>query len=286
MAEVGGEPAWDMPLADAFFDPTFIASDGVNGTNHVEQVLLGLSTSRAHEIDVKVTDAVRNFLFGAPGSGGMDLAALNIQRGRDHGLPSYNETRLTYGLSPATSFRDITSDRKVRRKLRQLYGSVDEVDSWVGALAEDHVPGSSVGELTLTAIVEEFSRLRDGDRYFYTGDMELMENAAIESVIDLSSITLSEIIEANTGLDCVPDNVFRVGHGVLNSLFDHLNDLFGRIDGFLGHFGDIEIDGVRGWFETPPQLPSGSDVLNVPEPAAFSLAMIVALGSLMRRRRV
>jgi len=43
---------------------------------------------------------VRNFLFGPPGAGGFDLASLNIQRGRDHGLPSYNGARCLMGLTP------------------------------------------------------------------------------------------------------------------------------------------------------------------------------------------
>lgn len=52
-----------------------------------------------------VIDDVRNFLFGPPGSGGMDLPALNIQRSRDMGLPSYNQARLDFGLPAAANLR-------------------------------------------------------------------------------------------------------------------------------------------------------------------------------------
>ena len=37
----------------------------------------------------------------------LDLCAINIQRGRDHGLPSYNEARLAFGLSRVSRFEDI-----------------------------------------------------------------------------------------------------------------------------------------------------------------------------------
>lgn len=277
MARMPGSEADTLPMKDAFFNPDFIASDGTGDTHHMDQILLGLTTTIAEEIDTKITDGVRNFLFGDPGSGGMDLAALNIQRGRDHGMPSYNEMRLAYGLSPAQSFADITRNRKVQRKLERLFGTVHDIDSWVGGLAEDHIRGGSVGELIYTAVMDQFTALRDGDRFFYMGDDELMDNSAVEAVVDLTRISLSDIIAMNTSIPHVPRDVFVVdrfggNHGGfqtvfdgIHGIFDHLNDFFDNFPG--GHGG--------GHF--------GMHIFNVPEPSTFALALLGAL-ALSRRR--
>ncbi|MFM8633799.1 MAG: peroxidase family protein [Planctomycetia bacterium] len=66
-----------LALRDAFFNPTPLSEVGIDG------IVKYLASSRAQEIDTRVVDDVRNFLFGAPGQGGFDLASLNIQRGRD-----------------------------------------------------------------------------------------------------------------------------------------------------------------------------------------------------------
>ena len=77
-----------LSLAASFFDPSLIESDGI------EPILRGLASQECQELDARLIDEVRNFLFGSPGAGGFDLAALNIQRGRDHGIPDYNSTRV------------------------------------------------------------------------------------------------------------------------------------------------------------------------------------------------
>ena len=91
-----------VALRDAFFNPAEVFDNGV------DSLLLGLASKRAQGIDPLLVDDVRNFLFGPPGSGGFDLAALNLQRGRDHGLGSLNAVRDDLGLSPYASFLDMT----------------------------------------------------------------------------------------------------------------------------------------------------------------------------------
>src|SRR5207248_1833447 len=125
-----GVPVRDeIPLSQAFFNPPELAQQGIS------PILKYLASDPSSEIDSTIVNSVRNFLFGPPGAGGFDLAARNIQRGRDHGLANYNATRSAYGLPAVTSFAQITSDVSLQQRLQQLYGNVNNIDLWVGALA-------------------------------------------------------------------------------------------------------------------------------------------------------
>ncbi|MCA9114007.1 MAG: peroxidase family protein [Planctomycetaceae bacterium] len=193
-----------LPLRDAFFNPGFLSSS----PERVDQLLLGLTTQPAQELDVRIVDDVRNFLFGAPGAGGLDLASLNIQRGRDHGLPDYNSLREAWGLQRVTSFAEISTDEEIQTHLAELYDSVDSIDPWVGGLAEDHAHrGMSVGRLMAAIIRDQFERLRDGDRFYWIRDPGLRD-PDIRGVINLYTRRLAEVIEDNTDLENVPLEVF------------------------------------------------------------------------------
>lgn len=150
-----------LPLRDAFFAPQEIVERGI------EPLLRGLKAQPAREVDTRIVDDVRNFLFGAPGADGFDLAAFNVQRGRDHGLPDLNGLRTAYGLAPYASFAEITPDPQAQQALAEVYPSVDDVDLWVGGLVEPHRPGAMVGETFFTILKDQFERLRDGDRFWY-----------------------------------------------------------------------------------------------------------------------
>jgi hypothetical protein len=194
-----------LPLRDAFFNPEFLAGN----PNNVDLLLAGFTRQRAQEIDSMIVDDVRNFLFGPPGAGGLDLASLNIQRGRDHGLPGYNELREAYGLDPMASFADVSSDPVTVMALASVYDSVDDIDPWVGGLAEDHLPGASVGELVAAVLVDQFTRLRDGDPYFFLGDPDLAQ-AQMHMIIQLHKVTLSDVIRWNTSAKTIGNNAFFV----------------------------------------------------------------------------
>lgn len=190
-------PGGSLELRHAFFNPQAIYDDGI------EPYLRGLLVSQSEEIDTYVIDDVRNFLFGPPGAGGLDLAAINIQRGRDLGLPSYNQARIDFGLPAVTAFSEITSDPVVAMRLEQAYGSVDKIDVWVGGMAEDHVPGAQVGPLFQKIIADQFARVRDGDRYYFENGQFTADEMTL-----IRSTRLSSLIERNTGITGLPDNVF------------------------------------------------------------------------------
>ena len=93
--------------------------------------------------------------------------------------------------------------------MASVYGTVDNVDAWVAMIAEDHYAGTSMGSLALTIMYKQFERLRDGDRFFFTGDPDL-ESDLVKSVIDLDALTLGHIIQWNAGVTRLQDNVFFV----------------------------------------------------------------------------
>jgi len=203
-----GTSAGSISLRDSFFNPQEITDNGI------DSLLLGLASQKSQTIDAFIVDDVRNFLFPA-GNGGLDLAAVNIQRGRDHGLPSYNEARRGLGLGGYTSFDQITSDAEIAQRFRDIYGTtdgqdnIDLVDLWIGGIAEDAYNGGMVGELFNVIISDQFQRLQDGDRFFYLADQDLLN-----LVPDIGDTRLSDIIVRNTDITTIQDNAFIVAKDV------------------------------------------------------------------------
>jgi hypothetical protein len=196
--------AGHLSLAEAFFDPSLIEEEGI------DSILRGLAAQKCQELDAHLIDEVRNFLFGPPGAGGFDLASLNIQRGRDHGIPDFNSARVGLGLEPVGFMSDIAVDDIDADALSSVYDSPEQVDLWVGALCEKDVPDSMVGETYQRILVDQFIRLRDGDRFYYESALPL------EMVDMINDQSLSKIIKRNTGIgEELPENVFVVGGEIL-----------------------------------------------------------------------
>ena len=263
LEEDGAEiSAGAIALRDAFFNPDAIGENG-----GIDPILRGLAGSTASELDNQVVEDVRSFLFSpVPGSPGLDLAAINIQRGRDLGVASYNELREALELGRAATFSDITSDADLAAKLEQVYGDVDLVDAWVGGLAEDAHGGGMLGELFATIIIDQFTRLRDGDPYWSKAKGGLSPVEARE----IWDTTLADVIEANTDVGTMQAEAFmahtRIGG---TELGDDLtgtdaSDLilgFGGDDSLTGGAGDDEMHGGAGADRFYFAPDSGHDVI-------------------------
>lgn len=202
----------DLPLIDSF-DVTNLFS---NDPNLVDNILRGAAFQSAESVDTKLVENFRN--------AGSDQAALNIQRGRDHGLADYNTLRDSLNrlrstlnetpLPPVTSFTEITSDPELQGELTEIYGDVNNIDMWVGMLAEDHLPGSSLGETAGEVIKLTFQRLRDADRFYYenpiSNDLETSGLFTPEEIAELRQTQLSDIILRNTNIapEELQENIF------------------------------------------------------------------------------
>ncbi len=194
-----GQSIGGLDLSMAFFNPAEVTGPGI------EPYLRGLASQVDQRVDSYIVDGLRNFLFGPPGAGGFDLASLNIQRGRDHGLPRYNEVRRNFGLTAKASFAEISSDPVIQSNLAAVYAAPEDIDLWVGALAEDHYNNGLVGELIFTIVKDQFTRARDGDRFWYQTYLPASVVQALEAQ------PLSTIIKRNTPIGSeLQRNVFRV----------------------------------------------------------------------------
>jgi peroxidase len=166
----------DVALGQALFAPNLITATGI------EPYLRGLARQIPQEVDGYIIDNVRNFQIGGTRvTGGFDLASLNMQRGRDNGLPSYNQVRIDYGLPPKATFNDVTSNTEFQTRLAAAYTSPDDADLWTVGICEDHFNGGLVGETFFTILKEQFQRSRDGDRFWYEGYLDATTLATVQA---------------------------------------------------------------------------------------------------------
>ena len=135
---VQGKTTSDLELKDVFFETPadFAANGGADG------LFRHLGADLSNKFDVHIIDHLRN-LFAPPD--GVDLAAINIQRDRDLGLGTLNETREALGLTKYTSFDQITDDAETAQALKVAYNNIDSIDLWTGGLSETTVGGTMIG---------------------------------------------------------------------------------------------------------------------------------------------
>ncbi len=117
-----------------------------------------------------------------------------------------NTVRVDFGLKPYTDFDQITDDMEVVAKLKELFKNIDEIDAWVGMLAEKHVKGAFVGQTHFAVFVNQFSRLRDCDRFWYERKGHFFHQ---EQLKEIKMTRYSDLWRRNTNEKGFQRNVFR-----------------------------------------------------------------------------
>ncbi|WP_460894921.1 peroxidase family protein, partial [Ramlibacter monticola] len=269
----------DKTLIEAFLNPVGFNNNGdLSPEEAAGAIVRGMTRQVGNEIDEFVTSAVRNNLLGLP----LDLAALNIARGRDTGLPSLNEARREFftqtsesKLAPYTSWVDLTQHLKHEASAINFiaaYGThaaltaadvdtveekravavalvmggsatinagtpeeriftaddtdrldflnstgayantpagvtttgVDDIDLWIGGLAERQTPfGGLLGSTFNFVFEQQLENLQNGDRFYY-----LSRTAGMHFGTELENNSFADLVMLNTDATHLPADIF------------------------------------------------------------------------------
>jgi hypothetical protein len=106
--------------------------------------------------------------FERPDGELVDLAAIDILRVRERGVPRYNEFRRLFRLKPAASFEELTDNPTWAQELREIYGDVEQVDLMIGLYAEPKPPEFGFSDTAFRVFILMASRRLESDRFFTT----------------------------------------------------------------------------------------------------------------------
>jgi peroxidase len=200
-------------LAAAFFNtPARDISDGIN------PLLRNLGTDFSQATDVYAIPELRDLLVAGLVGGGVDLVdliAIDIQRQRDVGLGTLNQTRRALKMSPYRQISDLTTDPVLQGELQSLYATpsptsktlpksaIDNIDLFIGGLAEKHAARALVGQTFQAIIKNQFDVLREGDRFFWLNEGFDQATASM-----IANTTLATLIKRNAATPNLQANVF------------------------------------------------------------------------------
>ncbi|ESO83662.1 hypothetical protein LOTGIDRAFT_169138 [Lottia gigantea] len=183
-----------------FNDPQYIF-------NSFDQVVDNILTNQAEVLDRFLTLEITDHLFEF-GDISFDLASFNIQRGRDHGLPPYNDFREWCGLPRVRSFYSSIFGR-LGPSMSRLYNHVDELDLFTGAMSERDEPGSAVGPVLSCLLGQQFHDLKHGDSFWYE-TQEQRRGFTSDQLAAIQKTSFASILCNQFDRQYIQTNPFRV----------------------------------------------------------------------------
>jgi len=206
-----------LEMKDQFFKPSSLKRAGF-----LDGLVRGMTEQGSQLWDSSFVEDVRNHLFeSSRGRGGLDLVAVNIQRGRDHGIPGYNKYREICTGKKAQDWSDLRKSMEPRHinQLRTVYKHVDDIDLYAGGFLEAAHEDSILGPVFKCIIGDQFARLKKGDRFFY--DLGVDKNIAFteQQLNEVRKTSMARIICDNTDeIDRIQPLAFKMPTSKANAM--------------------------------------------------------------------
>lgn len=183
-------------LRSMYFRPHAIYDEQEGG---LESIVRGLIKDSVNKVDRFVSSDLTKHLFEQYDDNGrphyFDLMAINIQRGRDHGIPGYPQWRLWVNLPPVRTWEEMKQyvDNSAVENFKLLYKFVDDVDLISAGLAEFKEQGALVGPTFARMIALMYHEWKFGDRFWYETSNEPAKFTPSQ-LIELSKVTLAKVL--------------------------------------------------------------------------------------------
>nr|AAB92243.1 ovoperoxidase [Lytechinus variegatus] len=233
---------------EAFFNASHVFDAANGGLN---SLIRGMLVQQVAKVDGYISRGLTAHLFAdLPGGEGLDLGALNVQRGRDHGLPSYNTWRQWCGLRRARNFNDLANEFESGAiiKFQRTYRHVEDIDLFVAGISERPMRGALVGPTLACIIGRQFQTLKFGDRFWYEnaqGD----QSFTADQLQEIRKVTMARVIcDHANGMRTIQSLVFREptsspgAPGAERSFFRYNSrHQFPDIDGELPGFANVRV---------------------------------------------
>jgi hypothetical protein len=252
----GAGTTQQIPLFSAFLNPGMFGgrdplTHGVGGAAAIIAGEVGVAHQR---IDTQVVEVIRSKLLGTP----LDLYAANIERGRERGIATLNELRhylsehgsllaqdgqasnyatalpdKVPNLAPYATWAEFGQHLRGTPKdqaallalFKATYGEddihVNDIDLFVGGLAEAPVGASQMGSTFTWIFQEQLDRLQEGDRFYYFNQLK----DAPLILADINSQHFSDIVARNTGLDRLHYAIFKTSERVDLDPYERIHDM-------------------------------------------------------------
>ncbi|XP_057577991.1 dual oxidase 2 [Hippopotamus amphibius kiboko] len=180
----------------------------LNSAQAVNQLLLGMASQISELEDRIVVEDLRDYWPGPGKFSRTDYVASSVQRGRDMGLPSYSQALQALGLKTPKNWSDLNPnmDPQVLEATAALYNQdLSRLELLPGGLLESH---GDPGLLFSTIVLDQFVRLRDGDRYWFENSRNGL--FSMEEIAEIRNTTLRDVLVAVTNVNpaALQPNVF------------------------------------------------------------------------------
>lgn len=174
-------------LADTYFNVLPVTNPAA-----FDAFVRGLLLHQAQEMDTIISDSLRNHLFKSTTTNGFDLNAIDLVRGRDHGLPGFVEMRNSLNLTGPANF-----NANLKDSINFARTENGDIDPMLGMLAEVPKGTGMLGETSVLIVRRQFENLRSGDRCYF----ETLFASAPDLVAEIKKTTLLSLIRKNSGIN-------------------------------------------------------------------------------------